>query len=293
MSGRPSTDGASFVVRTRNSAATIEATLTSVRSQTIPAEIVIVDSGSTDETLRIAGPLSDRVVPIARTDFTYGRALNLGVEAATGGLVVALSSHCTLPRQDWLELAADHFQLSTLAAVSGFPLDSAGRLLSRARPVTWSDVEIDPGWGYSNHAGILRRSAWQRHPFDEQLIACEDKEWMYRVMEDGWTVLVDPRLTVSTSHRRGAGFVSLYRRVYREHRVLAELLTYDAPGWGGLAAQWWSCLPPSSTRPAWQRRLSPWRAVELAGSWHGDRSGARRRHSATGAVGIHRRAGQS
>ncbi|MGI4895424.1 MAG: glycosyltransferase, partial [Janthinobacterium lividum] len=89
---------ASVIVRTYNSAATLGATLDSIRAQDVPAEIVVVDSGSGDATMDMVRARADVVVEIAHQEFSYGRALNLGAAAASAPVHVALSSHCVLPR---------------------------------------------------------------------------------------------------------------------------------------------------------------------------------------------------
>ena len=53
---------ASAVVRTYNSARTVEATLASLRAQDVPVEILVVDSGSTDGTLELVAGTADRVL---------------------------------------------------------------------------------------------------------------------------------------------------------------------------------------------------------------------------------------
>ena len=121
------------------------------------------------------------------------------------------------------------------------------------------------------------KQVWEQFPFDEQLVACEDKEWMWRVLSAGFSLYADPRLVVDSSHRRDAGLRSLYKRVHREHLVMAEMLDYPPLTVPGLLRKWWSEFPDGSSRPNWQRRLSPLRAAELTGWYTGDLAGTRRR----------------
>ena len=63
-------------------------------------------------------------------------------------------------------------------------------------------------------------------PLNEQIDACEDREWSYRVMRAGYTLIADPDLWVSAEHRFSAGPRALFARTRREARALALL----APG---------------------------------------------------------------
>ncbi len=121
------------------------------------------------------------------------------------------------------------------------------------------------------------KQVWEQFPFDEHLVACEDKEWMWRVLSAGFSLYADPRLVVDSSHRRGAGVRPLYKRVHRERLVLSEMLGYLCLTFPGLMRRWWSDFPDGSSRPDWQRRLSPWRAAEFMGEYTGDLAGTRRR----------------
>ena len=86
------TPEASVIVRTFNSAATLLACLESLKAQTIPPEIIVVDSGSSDETITIASGLADRILMLPRGSFSYGRALNRGAEVAAAPVHFAVSS---------------------------------------------------------------------------------------------------------------------------------------------------------------------------------------------------------
>jgi rhamnosyltransferase len=265
------------VVRAKNKEGTIERALRGLRGQTVQPEVILVDSGSTDGTVELARPYCDQVIRIEPEAFSYGRALNLGTEHASGEVVFALSAHCVPSTSEWVELSlnayADHDVAGTwgpLTRPDGSPLEGPAKF-------SLADLGSDVTWGLSNHASSWRKQVWAKFPFDEHLVACEDKEWMWRVLSAGFSLYADPRLVVDSSHRRDAGVRSLYKRVHRERLVLSEMLGYPRLTLPGLARKWWSEFPDASPRPNWQRRFSPWRAAELTGEYTGDLAGARRR----------------
>ena len=84
----------SVIIRTLNEAQFLGDCLEAIEAQTISGdsvEVVVVDSGSTDETLVIAEQHRCRIVTIQKSEFTFGRALNIGCEAASGDYLVFLS----------------------------------------------------------------------------------------------------------------------------------------------------------------------------------------------------------
>ena len=88
------TTQASAIVRTLNSATTLVGCLDSLKRQTIPPEIIVVDSGSSDATMTIASEFADRIVQLSRGSFSYGRALNRGAEVATAPVHFAVLTLC-------------------------------------------------------------------------------------------------------------------------------------------------------------------------------------------------------
>jgi rhamnosyltransferase len=260
-------------------APTIGAALHSLRGQTVEAEVVLVDSGSTDGTVEIARGYCDKVLSIAPADFSYGRALNLGVAEASGEICFALSAHRVAPGPRWVQSALEAYEDERVAATAGETHGPDGRVLmgptTFCLPLPWLATNLD--WGLSNTASSWRRSAWESEPFNEGLDACEDKEWMWRVLAAGWSIVADPRLHVPGDHRRQAGWTALYRRVYRERRALAELVDFTPLGAQELAEYWLTEFPYVSAWPRWTRVVSPYRAAELMGRYMGERAGARRR----------------
>jgi rhamnosyltransferase len=207
---------ASAVVRTFNSQATLTATLESIRNQSVPVEIVVVDSGSTDDTLAIARRYANQIIAISHESFTYGRALNVGARVAVADVHVAVSSHCVLDAADWVATAVRNLECPGAVATCGLPADAEGNDLHGQFVAANSYLKRYPLWGFTNHASAWLASTWRATPFDENLVACEDKEWAWRATKNGGSIIADPRLLVPTSHRRSAGLKAYYRRMSKE-----------------------------------------------------------------------------
>ncbi len=96
--------GCSVVIRAYNEAAHIGRLLTGIQQQTLPeVEVILVDSGSTDGTVQIAEAFGVKLVTISPEEFTFGRSLNRGIEAASHEYVAIISAHCYPVYPDWLE----------------------------------------------------------------------------------------------------------------------------------------------------------------------------------------------
>lgn len=263
MSGE--TAQASVVVRTFNSAATLGACLQSLQSQTIRPEVIVVDSGSSDETLAIAESAAVRILELGDEPFSYGRALNRGAAAASAPVHFAVSSHCSIPRRDWIERVLRHYDRPDVAATNGQQTLPDGSPLADVFYLRNDDDLPNPLWGFSNHASSWRADIWRREPFDETLIASEDFEWSDRVLALGFTIVFDPVLVVPGHHRTAQGPRALYRRSYREFLGTAACRRVEAPTLRRSIREWWTEHPPD-TKPH-RQRLSPYRIAVIAGRY--------------------------
>ena len=271
-----SAPAATFIVRAKDKRDTIEATLRSIRAQTVPAELIVVDSGSTDGTRELAARYADRVIDIPAERFSYGGALNTGAAAAAGEVHAALSAHCVLPREDWLERALRHLDDPEVAATNGERHGPDGQPLEAPLLQTIELARRHWGWGFSNHASTWRAAVWRERPFDERLVACEDKQWAFRVLEAGWRIAYDPALTVDGGHRKAAGPREYFRRVRRESAAYATFAPVPELGVGQAVRRWWR-VPPGG-HPL-RSRVSAMRAAEVAGVYAGRRAGHRARRA--------------
>lgn len=183
-----------------------------------PHEVIVIDSGSTDETLTIAKRYPVVLLEMTPEKWSYPRALNIAATHATGEILVCLSAHSIPWDGEWLARLVAHFDDERVAAVWGQELNP-----SRIRPTAGEIVRQTKGlykaenrsWGMSNANSALRRSLWVELPFDEQLPAAEDKAWAKAMIDRGWTIVYEPEAV--TLHARHSPL-----RAYRRNRAVMQ-----------------------------------------------------------------------
>lgn len=217
---------ASVVIRARNEGALIGRLLDGIRLQDFTdVEILLVDSGSTDDTRAIAQAHGCRVVELEADRFTYGRALNLGCAAARGDTCVLVSAHCVPVNDQWLSRLLEPFRDPAVAASYGKQLPLAGTLPYEQRNLltgfSFGSRRQTSQFFFHNANAALRRRVWERTPFDETLPGLEDREWARRVVAGGWQIVYEPLAMVYHHHEETLGQV--YARSYREGVALRRL----------------------------------------------------------------------
>jgi rhamnosyltransferase len=235
----------SIVLPTRNGAATLPAVLDGIGRQraSFAAEVIAVDSGSTDGSRELLGGRVDRLITIAADAFNHGLTRNLGIEHARGELVILLVQDA-IPASDlWLtNLTAPMFADDRLAGVFArqLPRPDASPVsrhyLSRylasrddrrtVAVASRQEFEALPPLDrldrctFDNVCSCIRRSVWLDRPFAKTPIA-EDVEWARDVLLSGYHLAYVPDAVVIHSHERSA--LDEFRRTVALHRRLYEL----------------------------------------------------------------------
>ena len=214
----------SIIIRTKNEAAYIKGTLDKIFSQRHQSyEVIVVDSGSTDQTLQIVNDFKVKLIKLPSEEFTYGRALNVGIEESRGDYVVSLSAHAVPFDRDWLKNILVPFANANVAGVVGKalphpdcnPFDRRGLL--RRFGTDRKFLHYDSAITFSNaNAAVLKR-VWEEEPFDEELPYSEDLKWSRGMMQKGWTFVYEPTATVYHSHNEMP--YQLFDRFYNESKA--------------------------------------------------------------------------
>lgn len=204
---------ASIIIRTKNEAASILATLESLARQKFHGtyEIIVVDSGSQDETLDIVGRYNTQLLKMEPKDFTYGRSLNLGTSNARGALIVNLSAHCLPVNDYWLSNLILGFENKNIAAVYGKqisdgninPFEACNNIhLFGGKRISFSKStpQIDSQIHFSNSNCAIRKAVWHRFKFDEEAPYAEDILWQKNVIEAGYGIIYEPSAAVHHTH---------------------------------------------------------------------------------------------
>lgn len=271
------------ILRTLNEAEGLRALLPILAAQKPePPRIIAVDSGSTDETLPLLEAAGARTIKLAPEQFSYGRALNVGLAEVQEPFAALISAHAVPRSCYWVaELIGPMKADPSIAAVSGACNGQIPHLPKQHTNVVLASAAqclANPMIGLVNANAAIRMSVWREHAFDEEMIACEDKEWTLRVLEAGHKVLLSTGGDVWHFHGDDSPR-ELYRRGYREHFAMYGYFpTHGVP---------WLCAEVFGRPLVWLARgfrrsigHAAWRLGQVRGSAAARR--ARRRASNRG-----------
>ena len=248
------------LIATHNRATRIRETLGALLAQQTPAglgwEILVVDNGSTDETLEVFRAMAmrspGRLRYVSEPRLGKSRALNAGIAVARGA-VIALTDDDVSPAADWVATAAT---VLDRRGVDG----AGGRILPRweAEPPSWlagnrrlldylAIMDFDrpamlpvPVGSYPQVWGanmVFRRSALQAlggfdtglGPVGGRRYCDEDVDIVRRMLRSGRAVAYDPALTVFHRVPRARLRRAYFRRVMWDMGEGEALAAAEAP----------------------------------------------------------------
>jgi rhamnosyltransferase len=195
----------SIIIRTLNEDKNLQKLLSILSTQTIKHEIIVVDSGSTDDTINIAknnGCIIESCIP-----FTYGRSLNIGIKRAQYNYVCNLSAHCFPTSDKYLEIMLNNFDHSRIAGVYSkqLPTDNANILDKRNLSIIFRDEKLyqQKDSFFNNASSMIRKDIWNYVPFDEKIEAWEDIKWSKEVQSMNYIIVYEPETAVYHYHNEG------------------------------------------------------------------------------------------
>lgn len=218
--------GCSIVIRAYNEEKHIARLMRGIREQSMKdVEVILVDSGSTDATVQIAESFGAVIRQIAPSDFTFGKSLNRGIEAASREMIVMASAHVYPVYPDWLESLLQPFADEKVALTYGKQRGPAS--------AKFSEQQIFKQWypnqsktrqetAFCNNANAaIRKSLWQMQKYDESLTGLEDLAWAKWAKEQGHAIAYVAEAEIIHVHNETPQGV--YNRYRREAMALRKI----------------------------------------------------------------------
>ena len=271
----------SVIVRARNEAEHLPRLIEGLAAQTIqPFEVVLVDSGSSDDTVAIAQQAGWVVSHIPPGDFTFGRALNLGCSIARGEILVIMSAHVYPVRRDYLENLTATLERNSELAVYGRQVgDERTHFSERMIMKQWFPEQriLDQGHAFSNNANsAIPRALWEKLRYNEDLTGLEDIDFSLRLLKMGGQVHYEHKAPVVHVHEEN--YSSVKRRYYREALAYKRIFPGENLSMGRALTLWFKNISRDIAEASRQAVLTRvWRSIfwfrsaQFYGAWSGFR----------------------
>lgn len=223
-----------LVIPTLNAERELPKLLDAVMQQSrVPDDILVVDSSSGDETLRVAKSyLGVRTKVISRADFDHGGTRHLGFEEVHGDFVLFVTQDAVPADTKYIEELLEPFEDSAVAMVSGrqIPKPEARRFIQLVQGFNYpassnvrtaADIERMgiKAFFASDACSAYRRSAYEAiGGFPRPCATNEDMLVACRFLHSGYKVAYAADARIIHSHN----FTPLEQ--YRRNRAVGEFL---------------------------------------------------------------------
>lgn len=226
----------SIVIPVKNGAGWLNNTIPAMLKQTLASktEIIVIDSGSTDDTLSILSNYPVNVIEIEPASFNHGAVRNLGAEKARGTYVVMTVQDAEPADEFWLEHLLDGFDDDKVAGVCGqqiVPHDLDKNPVDWFRPVSppaktkhyFADrakFTALPGpekkaiCSWDDVTAMYRRDILLKNPFPVVSFA-EDALWARDALSRGFAIVYNTAAKVKHYHFETPDFT--FRRNFTLH----------------------------------------------------------------------------
>ncbi len=169
-----------------NSAGTIQETLESIKNQTYPdIEHLIIDGGSTDDTVKIISKYSHVAKTISESDHGIYDAMNKGIELATGDIIGILNSDDHYTKPNIIHKIVQAF--NTLPIDSAFGdlnyINKQNKIIRQWRSSEYHKDLFLKGWMPPHPTFFLRKEYYKKYGlYNSDFSISADYELMLRML---------------------------------------------------------------------------------------------------------------
>lgn len=181
----------SIITVSFNSALTIEDTIKSVLAQSnVDLEYIIIDGGSTDNTLEIVNKYKDKIAKIiSEPDKGIYDAMNKGIRMATGEVVGIINSDDFYEHNTVLDEVANCFESSKIDACYGnikyVDRQDTEKQVRFWKAGNYEKKKLNSGWIMPHPAFFVRKEVYDRFGlFNLDFRIAADYELMFRFLKN-------------------------------------------------------------------------------------------------------------
>ncbi|MBU1565909.1 MAG: glycosyltransferase [Proteobacteria bacterium] len=240
----------SVIIPTINGGDLFQESLEMILAQTInvPLEIIVIDSGSYDQTVQLCAKYPVKLIQIPASSFNHSSTRNLAVSTAQGNICVLTVQDAIPVNRKWLAtLVEPLLKNDRVAGVFGqqvsrsdaSPLSKCCKLLwyqewrmdwkqeyeqLPVAPDDWQKLSFEKKKGvarFDNVNSCIRKSVWQEIPFPDVPYA-EDFAWAVEALTSGFSIFWQPNAQVFHSHNRSLAYE--FRRSYVDMKTFSTIL---------------------------------------------------------------------
>lgn len=189
----------SVLIRNLNEVSTLKQTLCALKKQqtSFEYEVVMIDNESDDNSVEVAAQMGCKIFTLKRNEFTFGKALNFGIEKCKGEFILILSAHVVLLNEFFLENIPKYFsnhKVAGLRFVQGISGEETVNSLQNGVQELYYSASLNflnDNWKnfIVNHCSAIKRTCWNEVSFNEQTFASEDKIWSLEILKKGYSIL--------------------------------------------------------------------------------------------------------
>jgi len=224
----------SIIIRTYNEGKYLEKMLISINEQEINdnVEIIVVDSGSIDNTLTICEKYDVNLIKIEKKDFTFGRSLNMGLKQSSGDYCVFISGHCIPFDNQWLKNIVSPFVDEKIGLCYGKQIGNLETKISEHMIFDkWFPIESIKyqNTSFCNNANCaIRKDIWDKFKYDEYVTGLEDIVFADSIMKNGWKISYSSESVVY--HIHDESYKKIMNRYEREAITYSSLYKHEKFG---------------------------------------------------------------